>query len=507
MGFIEDKNNLVQQINLSEVLGDLPKGKSISNIESVKSTSFNLIPFMLDLMSIACKDKGNGGKGCIPTLGGGSSQETKARKKCETIRIILEILVDFFPVFMRINKEGIIKGIKAGLLCPASFKIPSPAPNVTLKPNEFDGDKLTTLDPNAFPTSLFFGDEENDLNVFLTNLIQGGVGTTGVWKNILDFEVIDYPLPSTSTTGLKVTINSSYIGKEYDVFLKDYINSIELFNFSNFVPNLMEELNGSITALVGETDFNASLSLEKSVSKEKVNSMVEKILDTDPCEETFNLDDSFFTFDSDSLLDIESKAQNRRLGIKMVDYSCTPTAIEPVALDSFEGIKEQIKENPSQAKLITKQATQNVLNEISGQIGGTQELDGEGNENVKRSLSFDLALTLPKLSTNVVFTPKIMVLFQVSKKLITNTIEDFKDNFDFAVANRVYFEFVVRESGAALLKILYNQLKEEILKIVACIAIELVKEAIDKKIKQIKSLVGGFSVGGGLIPIELPKIT
>ncbi len=42
MGFIEDKNNIVQQINLQEVLGDLPNNKLISNIASVKSTSFNL---------------------------------------------------------------------------------------------------------------------------------------------------------------------------------------------------------------------------------------------------------------------------------------------------------------------------------------------------------------------------------------------------------------------------------------------------------------------------------
>ena len=40
MGFIDDKNSLVKQISLFEVLDDLPENKLVSNIDSVKSKSF-----------------------------------------------------------------------------------------------------------------------------------------------------------------------------------------------------------------------------------------------------------------------------------------------------------------------------------------------------------------------------------------------------------------------------------------------------------------------------------
>ena len=90
------------------------------------------------------------------------------------------------------------------------------------------------------------------------------------------------------------------------------------------------------------------------------------------------------------------------------------------------------------------------------------------------------------------------------KKLITNTFDDWGDNFVFAIANKVFFEYVVRESGAALLKIIYNQLKEEVQKIVAQLAIGLIKEAVDKKIKQIQSLIGGYDVKSGLTTIGVP---
>ena len=96
MGWVDDKNNLVQQINLSEVLGDLPNNKLISNIASVKSTSFNLVPFLLDLMSIACKDTSNGAKGCLPSVGKGANSSSRKGAKCDVLRVITEILVDFF---------------------------------------------------------------------------------------------------------------------------------------------------------------------------------------------------------------------------------------------------------------------------------------------------------------------------------------------------------------------------------------------------------------------------
>ena len=504
MGFIDDKNNLVQQVNLSEVLGDLPNSKLVSNIASVKSTSFNLVPFLLDLMSIACKDTTSGAKGCLPGIGKGS---TSQGRKCDVLRIIIEILVDFFPVLMRILKEGLVKGIKAGLLCPADFKIPLPLPSVELTPDEFDSGKLLSLDPNTFPASLFFGEPDKDLNVFLANLIQSGVGSTGNWKNILNFEVTSYNVTSggivATDLGLLVSVDNSYSGKEFDVFLKDYISSIELFDFNNFIPNLMEEINGSISNLLENSDINYNLGLEKATDKEKVNKMVDKILDTDPCDKTFNLNDGFFVFNTDELLDIEAKAKSRVNGSKIFNYSCTPSAITTLQsdLEEFEKARKVTKENPARIKSVIKSNVNSMLSSTAGNIGGDVD-------SIKKSISIDLALALPKLSTSLIFTPKIMVLFQTSKKLVTNTIDNFNGiNFDFAVANRVFFEYVARESGAALLEILYKQVREEVLKIVACIVAVLVKEAIKKKTEILKSLTSGFNRVSGVVATKANDIS
>lgn len=564
MGFIEDKNKIVQQVSLFEVLGDLPKTKSISNIPSVRSTSKNLIPFLLDLLSTTCKDKKKN-----PNL--------KDRVKCDLIRIITEILVDFFPVFVRILKEGLIKAIKAGIICPADFKIPIPTPTVDLPQKGFDLNKLTTLDPTLFPTKLFFGDNDDDLNVFLTNLVKGGVGSNGTWKNLLDFEIINYvppvvigsplPLVPIPDIALRATINSSYGGKEYDVFLRDYMEKLELFNFKNFIPSIMEEFNGTVSNLVNKVkDFTAStlnniqnftastlnniqnftastlsnvqsltgnplsyiasnvnVDIETSTSKEETNKMVEKILDTDPCEQNFFLDDNFFQFSKDELLDIESRSQNRLNGTKLVNYSCTPSLVEiNISQEDYNNFEKSLNDNPNQAVLVTKQFTENILTQISNQLageeGGTTNLNFNiganlnlnnsfSFESIKKSISSELAMALPKLGTSVVFTPKIMVLYQVSKKLVTNTVNEYKNSFDFAKANKVFFEYVVRESGAALLKILYEQVKEEVKKIVAELVLSLIKEAVTKRTNQLKSLTSGYTNKAGLSSVDIPDVS
>ena len=69
------------------------------------------------------------------------------------------------------------------------------------------------------------------------------------------------------------------------------MNSTELFNSENFIPNLMEQFNGAISGLMDSSIGN--LTINSSTDKEKVDSMVEKILETDPCEQSFILDNSF----------------------------------------------------------------------------------------------------------------------------------------------------------------------------------------------------------------------
>jgi len=496
MGFIDDKNSAFQQIALFETLGNLPNNRVTSSFDSVTSKSKNLLPFMLDLLTVACKDDTKPRRTSVPSFAGtpaflpSTPPEPSPRlvNKCDLIRIVLEILVEFFPALIRIIKEGIIKALKSSLVCPADFTIPSPPPTVSLTMDEADFSKLMKVDSTSLPGSLLFGDPENDLNVFLSNLIQAG--GTDTWKNLLDFSY------NQNTEVLDVSINSSYVGSSFDTFLFDYINSIELLNFDNLLPNLMNQLYGSIDASLPNFD------IETSIDKEKSDAIIDKILETDPCEESFIFDNSFFEFSSDELLTIESNANNRKMGSVLVDYSCTPF-ISSVDTNILVQLSKDLEVLPNtQVKQITEQYIDLISLSAIGEPAAPSDIEAQ-----KKSFSVKMTSSLPKMFTDVVFTPKIVILYQVAQKMITNTITPSGGKLDFAVANKVFFEFVVRESMAALLEIIFNQIKEEIMKLVAELTIKLVKEAADKRIKQLLSLVGGTSITAGIGLIPTPDVS
>jgi hypothetical protein len=361
------------------------------------------------------------------------------------------------------------------------------------------------VDPNIFPGNLLFGDPETDLNLFLSNLIQNGTNSatpvTGSWKNLLDFNF------DPNTENIDIAINSTYNNQPFDNFLFDFINSIELIDFKNLLPQLMNQLFGSIDVSLPNFDS------ESSVSKEKVDGMVDKVLNSDPCQEDFIFDNSFFEFNSDELLDIEKRSNDRKSGQLTVDAGCSPFS-STISTQTLKNLSDDLDNaSPSEYKSIVAQYTDTMLDEMQPFQSGSAEANQQ-----KKAFSVKIATSIPKLFTDVVFTPKITILYQLAQNLITNTITDVgvsvnvddtlkSAKFDFAKANKVFFEFVVRESMAALLEILVNQIKEEVIKLVISLTTKLIKEAADKRIKQLLSLVGGSAITAGIASIPTPDVS
>jgi hypothetical protein len=515
MGFIDDKNNVFQQIAVFETLGNLPENRITSSFDSVTSKSKNLLPFILDLLTVLCKDDSKPRNTSVPKFGStaifppGTQQKQevspRSRVKCELTRILIEILVDFWPVLIKILKEGIVKALKAGLLCPTDFQIPNPPVTLSIELPNIDLSNLMKVDPNIFPGNLLFGDPETDLNLFLSNLIQNGTNSatpvTGSWKNLLDFNF------DPNTENIDIAINSAYNNQPFDNFLFDFINSIELIDFKNLLPQLMNQLFGSIDVSLPNFDS------ESSVSKEKVDGMVDKVLNSDPCQEDFIFDNSFFEFNSDELLDIEKRSNDRKSGQLTVDAGCSPFS-STISTQTLKNLSDDLDNaSPSEYKSIVAQYTDTMLDEMQPFQSGSAEANQQ-----KKAFSVKIATSIPKLFTDVVFTPKITILYQLAQNLITNTITDVgvsvnvddtlkSAKFDFAKANKVFFEFVVRESMAALLEILVNQIKEEVIKLVISLTTKLIKEAADKRIKQLLSLVGGSAITAGIASIPTPDVS
>lgn len=98
MAFQSDKSELFEQMGVFKVIAGLPKPKKLNSMDSINSKSKNLLAFLLDLLKSSCLDNA-------------TSPKDKAR--CEASRILIEILLEFLPVLIKIVKEGVVQGIKS----------------------------------------------------------------------------------------------------------------------------------------------------------------------------------------------------------------------------------------------------------------------------------------------------------------------------------------------------------------------------------------------------------
>ena len=110
--------------------------------------------------------------------------------------------------------------------------------------------------------------------------------------------------------------------------------------------------------------------------------------------------------------------------------------------------------------------------------------------------------------------PKIMVLYQLASKIVNGPLANESplgvpsinptvttpsinvgNNFDFAKGASVFFEYVSREALAALLEVVFNQVKKEIIKLIQDQVKKIIKEKLKIRVKAISSVVTGVVDG------------
>ena len=470
MGFIDNKAQTINNVAILEVMGNLPKGRVTSSLNSVTSKNKNLLPFLLDLLSTTCKDQTN-----------------KDRGKCEATRILTDILVQFYPALIRILKDGIIEGIKAGLACGSDFKIPNPAPSITVKVSSVDFTDLLKIDPNTTVGSLYYNDgPTKDFNWFLYDLIQNG-GTSS-WKSIVN---VTYDQPNQQFI---MSVNNNYVGKSFNQFLIDYINSIDLISLESMLPKITNLLTGAMGANIP----NINMSVDKLLAMEKVNSLQSKINSSDPCKEEYTYDDSFFTFTNDEIYEMENISNQKKMGVTYLDLGC---GVLPVtsSIDTIKKVYDDVKNStPTKISVTIKQSIDSINDDL------TANVPEKDKKVAKLSLNLKMMEELPKVFTNVILEPKIVSLYQLSLKTVNDIVLNVTDGFDYAKATKVFFEYVTRESLAALLEIIFKQVKKEIISLVEEIAIKIAKEQAKIRIKAITSIVSGYA-DGLLTSIPVPN--
>lgn len=506
MGFVDDKDNLIKEVGIFKTINGFKDEKTTSSLSSVKSVKKNILPFLIEMLSVSCEDNGpkpqpefeptfSGPppKGSLLTATGGNVA------RCNALRILLEILIDFLPELVRIIKEAVAVAIREALSCSSDFKIP---PNVTqvIDIETIDHKGILKIDPDSnLLGGIFYGNGENDFNRFLYDLIQTPL-TMNTWEGengpMLD---ITFVPPGQ----LVISINQNYEGRTFNDFISDYMNSIELFNQKMLIGNVVDYFFGNVTA-------NLDFSLEQIVDEEKTNKVLDKILDTDPCTDDVVYDDSFFSFNNDDLIELEERAKQRKNGTVPIDLGCGVfylSLIENGKDELVAALLDEIDRNNNNPNEQSKQ-----IKKLIDSIGDfSAAVSPENEKTIKNKLHTDFSIQLPKIFFKTsILTPKILLIYNFSNYIVNDVTVTERTSYDWSRNNRVFFEYVGRESLAVLVKIFFNKLKKELLRLINKTIQRILKKIVDKRLKIIASfalpLVSG-AVSGLLNRIPTPQVS
>lgn len=498
MGDIEKKSEVEKEIGIFKTINDLPNSKAASSFRDIKSAKKNILPYLLTMLSTACEDSSrdlqavppipdevDGSRFKVPTFSlappsGVLLQATKGNKvKCNLIRILIEILVDFLPELIRIIKEAVVVAMREALSCGSDFQIPVGTTHIMdIETIDQKGILKTNPDSNLLG-GIFFGNSDKDFNRWLYNTMQTP-GVPNTWEGpngpLMD---VTYIQPSQ----VLFQISSNYdenSGKTYNDFLSDYMASIELFNQKIVLGNLMNSFFSNVTA-------NLNPSLERVLDDEKTDAIMEKILNTDPCQEEQVFDDSFFKFSNEELSEMERKAQEKRSGVVGLDLGCGIYAFD--LREDTAGIEKNLTDLDELSQQNSPQKVEkNIKNQVDLMQDSLSMASPINEESIKRKFEIDAIISLPKVMCNAsILTPKILGIYNLSNYIVNNTTTTERTSYDWVKSNTVFFEYVLRESLAVLVEIVFNKLKAELMRLIAKVIQRIIKSIAKKKLKILAS--------------------
>lgn len=340
---------------------------------------------------------------------------------------------------------------------------------------------LLKVDPNSTSGKLIYNDvtpnllNSTDFNTFLYSVIQDD-GITHTWKGILDITFVSLdPNGVNPNNSLIIKSNQSYNLKKLDDLNNDFIDSLELFNTENIVNKIVDMLYGSVSVKL-------SKSRKQLEAEAKINKVVDKMIKADAGD---TIDDSYFTFDNVELTQIEAEADNRKRGIVKIKASTTIDAsITEESLTEF---------NTQMGTAITVQEKKDVLaNSLDSMATETtnNSTNPSDNQSIKLNFIQQIIDTLIKSIVGVVLSPKVVIVFLITFKIIYGQQIEFTNGVDFIFKNKELIKNVIKKITLLIVQFLIVIALKKIAELVADAQVKKQKEKYTNRLTQLLSLIG-----------------
>jgi len=407
------------------------------------------------------------------------------------VQTITDTLVYNMPSIEREIKSALKLELKSIVSCGINPSLPdfikSSGTGIKFTVDKIDFTSLMKVDPNSEGGKVLYNDrtanliDSKDFNTFLYQTIQNN-GSIENWGHAsTNNDILSFAFKSTDVSQvdpnntLTVRAHPTYDTKTLTQLNNDYIDSVSLFNTENLLTNIINAIFGAVASFTNK-------SLKQLESDAKINTVIDKILNSDNNDV---ISDKYFSFTNEEQNKHQENAKERKAGIKTIITS-NPVSTS-ISFATVTGFNQTIGSATTQ--LAKKDAVSTSLNQMSNQVASsaTNPVDHEA---VKLGFVQEIINMLTKTIVNSILSPKVVAIFIINYKIIYGPTATFTDPIDFLKKNKVLVHNLTKRIGGIIIQVL---LKIALKKIAELVAAGALKQQIDKarsNVTQLLSLIG-----------------
>jgi hypothetical protein len=302
--------------------------------------------------------------------------------------------------------------------------------------------------------------------------------------------------------GLDGTVNDNTLTQDNDrkiiTFLRDYYDSIKIFEGHNFLAVLLDAMSGFLTVQADLSGPEVQLKGEFAAFVNKIlnicgdsgdgsvgapiNTSGVGHLSEDGGDE--NVED-FFKFDDQELRNLNEQINLQLNGL--VKFVTCNDIEGKVNIDQMNSIIDTLlsESNETIEGVMLNTAIENAINglEVDGQVGLSFRLP-----NIKVDFDFNIIKKLPLILISLILTPKILLGIVIA----LNAVGAFIASLDIMDLVRKLFRIIlkmIKRIGEIILEYVWEEVKKFIIKLVSDIVQKVIKENNVKQSEIINSLI------------------
>jgi len=352
--------------------------------------------------------------------------------------------------------------------------------DVNIKKLDYLGIMLTN--PTSRAGKLFYDDADSgvyssDFNTFLFNTMQN-INSQQNWGSVTtnnDILSLTFNPTGAPNNTINVKVSEYYSNpsnnKKMMDLNNDFIDSIDLFDASKLINGIVDSIFGTI-----------SLETKKSDSQLMKDLEIEKIIDNIvKADDTKVIDDSYFKFSNDNLVEFESSIENKKKGVNNLNLDNNLDSSIP--FDELSGINDLLKSSISNSDL-----AQN-LNSSLDKLGELSALGSKLGDIKSIKLNFIDTIIKKLISAimSIVLSPKLIMIFALNHSIIYGTT--FKDPIDFMLKNKTLINSVIQSLKNLVIQLLLAEVLKRVSELIASSYVETRKEKYKLKLAQKASLL------------------